>query len=249
MIKISKAKKVFHSGTANELIALNNIDLEIAEAEYIVVIGANGSGKSSLLNAIAGTLFLDSGEISIAGIDVSSLPDFERSKYISRIFQNPLTGTAPELSILDNFRLASLRTQAKKLVNGSDEAFRKKVKDKISFLEMGLEHKLDQPMGLLSGGQRQALTLIMAVMDDTKVILLDEPTAALDPKSAEVVIEKTKQLIESHKLTALLVTHEMKYAQRYGTRLIQMQEGKIVADIKGSSKKEISLAQIYSWFM
>ena len=214
----------------------------------MVVIGANGSGKSTLLNIIAGNIFVDKGSIKIDGTDVTRWKDFERSKFISRIFQNPLSGTAPDLSIIDNFRLAALRSQSKKLSRGIDATFREKVKSKIAFLEMGLENKLDQAMGLLSGGQRQALTLMMAVMDETKVLLLDEPTAALDPKSSEIVIEKTRQLVDEYKLTAMLVTHDMKYAQRYGNRIIQMVQGKISKDISNTEKSKINTQQIYEWF-
>ncbi len=248
MIRIAQAKKTFNKGTANEFVALNGIDLTIQQGEFVVVIGANGSGKSTLLNALAGNLFLDAGDIFIDQENVSKWKDFERSKYISRIFQNPVIGTASDLSILDNFRLAALRTQAKKLSTGIDAAFREKVKSKIAFLEMGLEHKLDQLMGALSGGQRQALTLVMAVMDSTKVILLDEPTAALDPKSAQLVLEKTKELVAEYKLTALLVTHEIKFAQRYGTRILQLAEGKIIRDINGKEKEATSTQDIFNWF-
>ena len=248
MIKISEAKKNFNAGTANKLVALDSLDLEIPDAEYLVVIGANGSGKSTLLNAIAGNISLDEGEIIIDDVNVTRWKDYERSKFISRIFQNPLIGTAPDLSIIDNFRLAALRSKSKKLQRGIDAAFREKVKSKISFLEMGLENKLDLAMGLLSGGQRQALTLMMAVMDETKVILLDEPTAALDPKSSEIVIEKTHQLVDEYRLTAMLVTHEIKYANRYGSRVIQMAEGKIKRDIKAKEKQTTTAKQMYEWF-
>ena len=248
MIQLSSVSKTFNAGTPNELAALSTIDLIIPQGEYVVVIGANGSGKSTLLNIIAGNIFADKGSIQIDGTDVTRWKDFERSKFISRIFQNPLSGTAPDLSIIDNFRLAALRSQSKKLSRGIDAAFREKVKSKIAFLEMGLENKLDQAMGLLSGGQRQALTLMMAVMDETKVLLLDEPTAALDPKSSEIVIEKTRQLIDEYKLTAMLVTHEMKYAQRYGSRIIQMTAGKISKDISSIEKAKINTQQIYEWF-
>ena len=248
MIQLSSVSKTFNAGTPNELAALLTIDLAIPQGEYVVVIGANGSGKSTLLNIIAGNIFADKGSIQIDGTDVTRWKDFERSKFISRIFQNPLSGTAPDLSIIDNFRLAALRSQSKKLSRGIDAAFREKVKSKIAFLEMGLENKLDQAMGLLSGGQRQALTLMMAVMDETKVFLLDEPTAALDPKSSEIVIEKTRQLVDEYKLTAMLVTHEMKFAQRYGSRIIQMTAGKISKDISSIEKAKINTQQIYEWF-
>ncbi len=248
MIALSGITKKFHKGTLYELRALDDIELFIPKAEFLVVVGANGSGKSTLLNVLAGNQRIDKGKIEIDSIDVTHLPDFERSKYVSRIFQNPLSGTAPDLSIIDNFRLAALRTQPKYLRIGIDSGFREKVKNKIAFLEMGLEHKLDFQMGLLSGGQRQALTLIMAVMDETKVLLLDEPTAALDPKSSEIVAKKTQELVEHFQLTALLVTHDIKLAQRCGNRLIQMETGKIIRDLKSEEKIQIKVQHIYDWF-
>ena len=248
MIEISKASITFNKGTANEIQALKQVDLVVSKGEFLVVLGANGSGKSTLLNALAGNLKIDSGSIYIDKIDVTQWKDFERSKFISRIFQNPLSGTAPDLSILDNFRLAALRTKSKSLRLGIDEAFRSKVREKISLLEMGLENKLDQNMGLLSGGQRQALTLLMAVMDNTKLLLLDEPTAALDPKSSSIVIEIAQKLIREYQLTALLVTHETKFAQNLGTRVIQVEQGKIIRDISAEKKQSTTAQDYYSWF-
>jgi len=248
MIQISAASKLFHAGTANELLALDNINLEIAASEFLVIVGSNGSGKSTLLNAIAGDILLSEGEIIIDKINCTRLAAHQRSKFIARVFQNPLQGTASDLSILDNFRLASIRSQIKGLHIGNNNFFHDKVYEKIKSLGMGLESKLQQPIGLLSGGQRQALTLLMAVMDQTKILLLDEPTAALDPKSAALVMEKTKQLVEEFQLCAILITHEMKFAQAYGTRLIQMSQGKIIRDINQSQRKNLSTSDIYTWF-
>jgi putative tryptophan/tyrosine transport system ATP-binding protein len=248
MILITGASKTFNRGSANEIKALREIDITIPNGEFIVVLGSNGSGKSTLLNAVAGNLILDSGKITIDNIDVTTWKDYERSKFVSRIFQNPLSGTAPDLSILDNFRLAALRCHSKTLRLGIDADFKKRVKEKIAFLKMGLENKLEQNMGLLSGGQRQALTLLMAVMDDTKVLLLDEPTAALDPKSSETVIEIARKLVEEYKLTTLLVTHEIKFAQRLGTRVIQLEEGKIIRDVAAIKKQQSTVQDYYSWF-
>jgi putative ABC transport system ATP-binding protein len=248
MVKLTRAKKVFHKGSDLELIALDSIDLTIASEEFLVVVGANGSGKSTLLNILAGSLLLDEGTIEIDNLDCSHLKEYQRSKFVSRIFQNPLSGTAPDLSILDNFRLAALRTQHKGLKIGINKAFREFVKEKISLLNMGLENNLDKQVGLLSGGQRQALTLLMAVIDDTKLLLLDEPTAALDPKSAALVIEKTEEFVKQLKLTAVLVTHDLKLAQRIGNRLIQMEGGKMIRELKNEKKKEIQVTQLYEWF-
>ncbi|MBK9477816.1 MAG: ATP-binding cassette domain-containing protein [Bacteroidetes bacterium] len=249
MIQLVHVTKVFNAQSTSSIVALNELNLEITEGQFIVVVGANGSGKSTLLNLLAGSMFADTGRIMIDGNDVTSLKDYERSKFISRIYQNPITGTAPDLSILDNFRIASLRTSKKQLRIGIDDAFRKKVADKISVLQMGLENKLDVAMGLLSGGQRQALTLLMSVMDTSKVLLLDEPTAALDPKSALKVMELTQQLVREYKLTAVLITHEIKFAHQYGDRIIQLAEGKIKRDLNSSEKKALSIQELFEWFL
>lgn len=249
MIQLVHVTKVFNAQSTSSVVALNELNLEITEGQFIVVVGANGSGKSTLLNLLAGSMFADTGRILIDGNDVTSLKDYERSKFISRIYQNPITGTAPDLSILDNFRIASLRTSKKQLRIGIDDAFRKKVADKISVLQMGLENKLDVAMGLLSGGQRQALTLLMSVMDTSKVLLLDEPTAALDPKSALKVMELTQQLVREYKLTAVLITHEIKFAHQYGDRIIQLAEGQIKRDLNSSEKKALSIQELFEWFL
>ncbi|HXB11438.1 MAG TPA: ATP-binding cassette domain-containing protein, partial [Bacteroidia bacterium] len=211
-------------------------------------VGSNGSGKTTLLNIISGAELSTNGKIIIDNTDVSRLPEYKRSKWIARVFQNPLSGTASELSILDNFRLASIRTAKKTLTIGVNETFRKRVKDKIAQLGMGLENKLDQAMGTLSGGQRQALTLLMSVMDDTKILLLDEPTAALDPRSAALILQTADSLIKQYKLTAILITHNLKDANQYGSRLIQMGEGKILRDIKLTEKKSLQMQEMYEWF-
>ena len=248
MIELSHIQKIFNQGKANEVIALNNISLTIAEKEFVVIVGSNGSGKTTLLNIIAGAAIATQGRIMIDDIDVTNLPEYKRSKWLARVFQNPLRGTAPDLSIIDNFRLAALRTQAKKLTIGVDDKFKKSVKDKIALLGMGLENKVEQAMGTLSGGQRQALTLLMSVMDETKILLLDEPTAALDPKSAAIVLEAANTLIKEYHLTAIFITHQLKDAHHYGNRLIQMSEGTIIKDIKEDEKKKILLNDLFEWF-
>ncbi len=249
MIQLVHATKVFNAESSSAVVALNELNLAIPEGQFMVVVGANGSGKSTLLNLLAGSMFVDTGRILIDGKDVTTMKDYQRSKFISRIYQNPITGTAPDLSILDNFRIASLRTSKKQLRIGIDDAFRKKVADKISVLQMGLENKLDVAMGILSGGQRQALTLLMSVMDSSKVLLLDEPTAALDPKSALKVMELTQQLISEYKLTAVLITHEIKFAHSYGNRIIQLAEGRIKRDLNNSEKKALSIQELFEWFI
>jgi putative ABC transport system ATP-binding protein len=213
-----------------------------------VIVGANGSGKSTLLNLVAGSIRPTSGDVVLDGQTVTRLADYERSRWIARVFQNPLSGTAPDLSILDNFRLASLRTQRKGFGIGTTATFKKQVQEKVATLGMELENKLEQPMGTLSGGQRQALTLLMSVMDECRILLLDEPTAALDPRSANLVMEAANQLINNFKLTAILITHNLKDAHTYGNRLIQMGEGRILRDFATVNKLELTQNKIFEWF-
>jgi putative tryptophan/tyrosine transport system ATP-binding protein len=248
MISLQHIRKVFNKGKENEVIALKDISLQINKGEFVVIIGSNGSGKTTLLNIIEGSEMPTGGSVEINGTDVTRLPEYRRSKWVARVFQNPNNGTAPDLTILDNFRLASLRTKQKNLSIGVNAAFRKKAQEKIATLGMGLENKINQAMGNLSGGQRQALTLLMSVMDDTDILLLDEPTAALDPKSALVVLNLADKLNKELGITTVLITHNLKDAQQYGSRLIQMQEGNIVRDISGESKQQLLLQHIYEWF-
>jgi putative tryptophan/tyrosine transport system ATP-binding protein len=242
MLKLSAITKTF------ETRALDGIDLTIAKSEYVVVIGANGSGKSSLLNIIAGTYQPDAGKVLLEGMDITHLPDYRRSRWIARMFQNPLAGTAPDLSILDNFRIASLRTTTKMPFLGNNSVFRRQVQERIARLEMNLENRIDEPIGALSGGQRQALTLLMATMAEASLLLMDEPTAALDPRSAENFMQKSAEIIAQFQLTALLITHDMRDAQKYGTRLLQMREGKIVKDLPTAEKQLLDLPAIQGWF-
>nr|HQU61375.1 ATP-binding cassette domain-containing protein [Saprospiraceae bacterium] len=180
--------------------------------------------------------------------EVTRVPEHKRSRWMARVFQNPLGGTAPELSILSNFRLAALRTSRKKLVIGINEAFKASVREKIAGLDMGLENKLSQPMGSLSGGQRQALTLLMSTMDHTDILLLDEPTAALDPRSAEVVMQAAQKIIQDYGLTTLFITHNLRDAHRYGNRLIHMVEGRVARDLNAEAKSKLKLQEMYEWF-
>lgn len=248
MIDIRQAHKIFNKGKANQVNAVNGIDLHIDSGEFVVIVGSNGSGKTTLLNLVAGSVLPSSGSISIDGYDVTKLPDYKRSEWVARVFQNPLSGTASDLSILDNFRLAAIRTKVKGLSVGINEQFRQQVKEKIATLGMGLEHKLDQPIGTLSGGQRQALTLLMSVMDTCRVLLLDEPTAALDPHSAKVVMQTADKLIKEFNLTAILITHNLKDAFTYGTRIIQMGEGKILKDLPSVKKSALKQNDLFDWF-
>ena len=248
MISLQQISKIFNPGKVTEVIALKDISLQITKGEFVVIVGANGSGKTTLLNIIEGAQMPSTGRIEINGEDVTPLPEYKRSRWVARVFQNPNNGTAPDLTILDNFRLASLRTQGKNLTIGINEAFKKKVREKISGLGMGLENKISQPMGNLSGGQRQALTLLMCVMDNTDILLLDEPTAALDPRSALVVMNLANKLNKELGITTVLITHNLKDATQYGNRLIQLQEGKIARDLKTADKGSLQLQEIYHWF-
>jgi putative ABC transport system ATP-binding protein len=248
MISLQHITKVFNKGKVNEVNALQDVSVQINEHDFVVMIGANGSGKTTLLNIVSGSETCSSGSIKIDETDVTKLAEHQRSKWFARVFQNPFNGTAPDLSILDNFRLAALRTKQKKVLIGINNAFKKEVQEKISMLGMNLENKIDQPMGSLSGGQRQALTLLMCVMDEPKILLLDEPTAALDPKSANIVLQLADKLVKEYKLTALFVTHNLKDAQQYGNRLIQTQEGKIVRDLNKSEKEKLVLKDMFEWF-
>jgi len=248
MIDIRNVHKVFNKGKANHVNALNGVDLKVNEKEFLVIVGSNGSGKTTLLNLVAGSILPTTGSIRIDGNNVTKLPDYRRSEWIARVFQNPLSGTAPDLSILDNFRLAAIRTKAKGLRIGIDDKFKTAVKEKIASLGMGLEHKIEQPMGTLSGGQRQALTLLMSVMDTCKVLLLDEPTAALDPRSAKIVMETAEKLVRDFGLTAILVTHNLKDAFTYGNRIIQMAEGKIIQNLDEKKKQALKQNDLFDWF-
>ena len=248
MIDLKSIHKTFNKGKANQVDAIRGVDLSIAEKEFLVIVGSNGSGKTTLLNLIAGAILPSSGIVHIDGNEVTKLPDYKRSEWIARVFQNPLSGTAPDLSVLDNFRLAAIRTKSKGLSIGINEPFKKSVREKIAMLGMGLENKIEQPMGTLSGGQRQALTLLMSIMDTCKVLLLDEPTAALDPRSAEVVMKTADKLTTEFELTTILITHNLKEAFTYGTRIIQMAEGKIIKDLNKQDKSGLKQNDIFDWF-
>jgi putative ABC transport system ATP-binding protein len=248
MIQLTNIHKVFNSGQPNQVNAVNGIDLTIKSEEFLVIVGANGSGKTTLLDLVAGSVFPTSGNIIIDDEDVTKLPDYKRSKWIARVFQNPMSGTASDLSILDNFRLATIRTKPKGLSIGINDTFKNQVREKISTLGLGLENKIEQQMGTLSGGQRQALTLLMSVMDSCKVLLLDEPTAALDPRSAEVVMRTAEELIRDYRLTSILITHNLKDAYNYGNRIILMGEGRVQKDLDTKAKKALKQNDLFDWF-
>lgn len=248
MLEFKQITKVFNRGKADSAVALDRLDLTVRKGDFIVLLGANGSGKSTLLNSLSGRLSLDAGEILLEGRPIHHLAEYERSKWFGRVFQDPLQGTSPQLSIVENFRLAAVRTKSKMLKIGLNKQFRALVSERIAGLSMGLENKLDMPISHLSGGQRQALSLLMTMMDEVCILLLDEPTAALDPKSAKTIMYMTDRLVSDSGLTALLVTHNLKDALLYGNRLVLMSEGRIVKDISGIEKQGLRLEDLLAWF-
>ena len=248
MLIINHISKIYNAGSDDEVRALQDISVEVKKGEFLVVVGTNGSGKSTLLNLILGTILPTTGSVSIDGKIISHLPEFRRSPWVSMVFQNPANGTAPDLSIVENFRLAALRSGKKGIAIGNNKKFRQLVKEKVTALGMGLENKIDQSIGSLSGGQRQALTLLMGVMDKTSLLLMDEPTAALDPKSAKVVMELAEQINGEMGITIILITHSMKDALHYGDRLIMFDAGKIVKDLNKDAKKSLTITELLEWF-
>lgn len=248
MIQLNHITRVFNQDQVNEVMALKEVNLEIKKGEFVSLIGSNGSGKTTLLNVISGAVPPSTGKVYLHGEDATRLPEHKRSRWIARVFQNPLGGTAPDLSVLDNFRLAALRTSKKQLKIGITGAFKEKVRARIAELGLGLEDKVQQPMGTLSGGQRQALTLLMSTMDHTDILLLDEPTAALDPRSAEVVLQTAQRIINEYELTTVFITHDLQNALDYGNRLIQMKNGEVARDIDAEAKSKLKLPEVYEWF-
>jgi putative ABC transport system ATP-binding protein len=248
MIHISNLHKTFNPGTSNEVYALRDINLHIREGEFVTVIGTNGSGKSTLLNAVSGTFLPDTGRIMIAAENVTLRQDFQRSALVSRVFQNPFTGTAPDMTIAENIHMAYLRGTACYPRRGLNRRRLAAYSDEVQQLEMQLETRLDSVIGTLSGGQRQALTLLMSVITRPQVLLLDEHTAALDPKSAAQVIKLTEKFIERDHLTAMMVTHSMQQALELGSRIIMMHKGQVIDDISGREKVSLTVNDLLDKF-
>ncbi len=248
MLKITGLKKTFNKGTVNAKTALNGLNLELNDGDFVTVIGGNGAGKSTLLNAIAGVWRPDAGKIEIDGVDVTRMPEHKRAKFLGRVFQDPMKGTAPDMEIAENLAIASRRGIKRKFVKGVKKADREEYKALLASLELGLENRLSTKVGLLSGGQRQAVTLLMATMNKPKLLLLDEHTAALDPKTAAKVLDLTDQIVNKNKLTTVMITHNMKDAIQHGNRLIMMHEGKIIIDVSGEEKKQLTVEMLLSLF-
>lgn len=248
MIRLEGIHKKFNAGTPNEVYPLRGIDLHIAEGDFVTVIGTNGSGKSTLLNAVAGTFLPDEGRITVAGDDVTRKKDFQRAKHIARVFQNPFSGSAPDMTIVENLHMACMRGRKPAPRLRLDAARRSMYRDEIRKLEMQLEDRLDNAIGTLSGGQRQAITLLMATIAHPQVLLLDEHTAALDPKSAAQVIRLTKAFIEKDRLTTIMVTHSMHQALELGNRTIMMHQGRIIEDIPEAEKRRLTSEDLLDRF-
>ena len=248
MLDLKNVSKTFHPGTVNARTALNDLTLHLDEGDFVTVIGGNGAGKSTLLNAIAGTFAVDCGSISIGGQDVTRLPEFKRAALIGRVFQDPMLGTAATMQIEENLALAARRGQTRGLKWGITKAEREKYRALLQPLDLGLEDRLTAKVGLLSGGQRQALTLLMASLQQPKLLLLDEHTAALDPKTAAKVLALSDQIVAENHLTTLMITHNMKDAIRHGNRLLMMSAGKVVLDISGEEKRKLTVEDLLHRF-
>ena len=248
MLDIKNIYKTFNPGTVNQKTALNGVSLHLAPGDFVTVIGGNGAGKSTLLNAVAGVWKVDSGSISIDGVDLTHMPEHKRAKYIGRVFQDPMMGTAATMQIEENLALAARRGKARTLRPGITKADREEYIERLKILDLGLEERLTSKVGLLSGGQRQALTLLMASLQKPKLLLLDEHTAALDPKTASKVLDATEKIVARDDLTTLMITHNMKDAIAYGNRLIMMYNGHIVIDVAGEEKKKLTVPQLLELF-
>ncbi len=248
MLEVKGISKTFNAGTVNEKLALDRVDLKLYERDFITVIGGNGAGKSTLLNSVAGVYPVDSGSIFIDSADVTKLPEHRRAKLLGRVFQDPMMGTAGNMGIEENLALAYRRGEKRGLKWGISHQERDVFREHLKTLDLGLENRMSTKVGLLSGGQRQALTLLMATLKKPRLLLLDEHTAALDPKTALKVLNLTGKIIEEHQITTMMITHNMRDAIKYGNRLIMMYEGKIILDIKGEEKKNLTIDYLLEQF-
>ncbi len=248
MIKLQGLKKIFKKGSINEKVAIDGIDLHIPEGSFVTVIGSNGAGKTTLLNLISGTVEPDEGEIFLDGARVTNLPEHKRAKYLGRIFQNPLMGTAASMTIEENLPMADLRGRPRGLRWGVTKGRRDFYRETLKMLDLGLEDRLKDSVSLLSGGQRQSLTLLMATLSLPRLLLLDEHTAALDPKTARRVMERTAKIVRENNLTTIMVTHNMQQAIRYGNCMIMLHEGRIIFDVAGGAKQALSVEEVVRRF-
>ena len=248
MLELRNIHKTFNPGTVNAKVALDGLNVTLNDGDFVTVIGGNGAGKSTMLNVIAGTIAVDEGEILLDGKDITRLPEHRRAQYLGRVFQDPMMGTAATMQIEENLALAARRGQPRGLRVGITRAEREEYREQLKILDLGLENRLTAKVGLLSGGQRQALTLLMATLRQPKLLLLDEHTAALDPKTAAKVLEVTQRIVETDNLTTLMITHNMRDAITYGNRLIMMYDGHIVVDVSGEEKRNLTVEQLLGLF-
>ena len=248
MLEIKNVYKTFNAGTVNQKVALNGLDLTLEDGDFVTVIGGNGAGKSTMLNAVAGVWPIDMGKILIDGRDITRLPEHKRAKYIGRVFQDPMMGTAATMGIDENLALAARRGASRTLRPGISKKEREGYRAQLASLGLGLETRMTSKVGLLSGGQRQAITLLMATLKKPKLLLLDEHTAALDPKTAAKVLELSEKIVQEHHLTTLMITHNMKDAIKYGNRLIMMYEGRIIYDVRGEEKRALHVSDLLARF-
>ena len=248
MLEIRGAVKTFFSGTPNEVRALQGVDLDVEPGSFTIVVGTNGSGKTTLQSAIAGSYRLDRGRIAIAGVDVTEWPEHRRARFLGRVFQNPFSGTAPDLTVAENLALAARRGERRGLGFALTARARGEMRERVRRLGMGLEDRLDNAIGTLSGGQRQALTLLIATWKRPEILLLDEHTAALDPRSADQVIRLSDEVIASERLTALMVTHSMQQAVNLGDRLVMMHRGRVLHDLRGAEKRRLRVEHVLARF-
>ena len=248
MLDIKNVFKTFNAGTINEKVALKGLNLHLNEGDFVTVIGGNGAGKSTMLNCVAGVFPVEEGNISIGGVDVTNMPEHKRAKFIGRVFQDPMMGTAATMQIVENLALAARRGKGRFLRSGITKEEREIYREELKILGLGLEDRLTAKVGLLSGGQRQALTLLMATLQKPQLLLLDEHTAALDPKTAAKVLEVTQKIVEQDHLTTLMITHNMRDAIAYGNRLVMMYDGRVVVDVSGEEKKNLTVEQLLALF-
>ncbi len=248
MLELKNIYKTFNPGTVNEKRALQGLNLSLADGDFVTVIGGNGAGKSTMLNIISGAYTVDEGSISIGGVDVTRLPEYKRAPYIGRVFQDPMMGTAATMQIEENLALAARRGQRRGLRTGISRAEREQYRELLKILDLGLENRLASKVGLLSGGQRQALTLLMATLKKPQLLLLDEHTAALDPKTAAKVLSATEQIVRRDNLTTLMITHNMRDAIAHGNRLVMLYDGRVVVDVRGEEKRRLTVEDLLEKF-
>jgi len=248
LLEVRKARRLFHAGLPDEKIALDGLDLTLQSGDFAVVIGSNGAGKSTLLNAISGAVPLDSGQVLINGQDVTQMPVHRRARYVARVFQDPMKGTAATMTVAENMLLAELRHSPARLRRGLTKARRERYREQLSYLRLGLEDRLDTAVATLSGGQRQSLSLVMAVSGTPDILLLDEHTAALDPRTADLVMDATIRAVSALNLTTLMVTHNMKHAVEHGNRVVMLDAGKVRLELTGEAKAKATVQDLVGYF-